>query len=242
MQATRFTSAVGVAGKQCRTSSRHICRANTATIAKLDLRKWLALNVTRANLIESQGGRTTRNIDGVVYEITYNPSEDRITVADMQRGLSYPVAVGEDLRIRINPEAPEPIAVSGFAFEPLQQVLKGDSPGAEAINGRAAMIGFLACALYEIVTGVSVAQQLGSPVGAGIAAIVSTSITLASVAPAIAGKVPAQNVFPSENDSYADRLLPYVWNPLAEKLNGRVAIIGFAGLVINELIRGAPLL
>lgn len=103
---------------------------------------------------------------------------------------------------------------------------------------------------------------------------------------------PAQSAFPSENDSYADRQLPYFWTPSAEAVvsllaacgceeraggwrervpallllpplprmpaaglprqpppthpnsrlqNGRVAMVGLVGLLVTELVRGAPL-
>ena len=44
-----------------------------------------------------------------------------------------------------------------------------------------------------------------------------------------------------QNDSYASTQLPYFWTALAEIINGRVAMVGLAGLLVNELVRGAPL-
>ena len=78
--------------------------------------------------------------------------------------------------------------------------------------------------------------------GAAGAAALALLLTAASVAPALAGRVPVQKVLPSENDPYADGPLPYTWSPLAEKINGRLAMLGIAALLVTELIRGAPLL
>lgn len=118
------------------------------------------------------------------------------------------------------------------------QVLRGDSIGAELVNGRTAMVAFLACAIKELATGTSTVEQLSTPAGAALAIVVSTAVLAASVAPAATGKVAAQQLFPQDNDPYADRLLPAVWNGLAEKINGRVAMVGMAGLIITELVRG----
>jgi hypothetical protein len=118
------------------------------------------------------------------------------------------------------------------------QVLRGDSLGAELVNGRAAMVAFVACAVGELATGTSTVQQLASPAGAALAAALSIAVMAASVAPAVTGKVPAQQLFPLDNDPYADRLLPYFWSGLAEKINGRAAMVGMAALIINELLHG----
>ena len=95
------------------------CRATK--VAKLDFSRWKAINVTKMNLIESQGGRTTRNIDGSVYDISYEAGSDVVVVVDRQKGLRYPAMVGEDNRVRIDLESGEAAAV-GLSLEPLQQV------------------------------------------------------------------------------------------------------------------------
>lgn len=43
---------------------------------------WKSLNITKASLIDSQGGKATRNIDGVVYDISYDAAADSILVID----------------------------------------------------------------------------------------------------------------------------------------------------------------
>ena len=37
---------------------------------------------------------------------------------------------------------------------------------------------------------------------------------------------------PSEQASYPDELLPSVWTPFAEKINGRVAMVAFTLMLI----------
>lgn len=52
---------------------------------------------------------------------------------------------------------------------------------------------------------------------------------------------PLPSPCPLQNDSYAATQLPYFWTALAEIINGRVAMIGLVGLLVTELVRGAPL-
>lgn len=99
------------------------CRAAPKTSTKVDTSRWKALNVTKMNLIESQGGRTTRNIDGAIYDISYEAGSDAIVVVDKSKGLRYPAMVGDDNRVRIDLGSGEAYAV-GLAMEPLQQVSK----------------------------------------------------------------------------------------------------------------------
>lgn len=134
-------------------------------------------------------------------------------------GLSFPAAVDEFSRIRIDAASGgAPHAVAGFSAEALAPLLRADAPGAELINGRAAMLGFYGILATELATGQSALEQLASPAGAVAAATVALLTLAASVAPAVVGKVPASRVLPSEGDPYADGPLPYTWSPLAEKV------------------------
>lgn len=70
--------------------------------------------------------------------------------------MRYPATVGEDLRIKINTAKPLTVGRTGVAsvtVESLGSILRGDSDGAEVLNGRAAMIGFLLSAGVEASTG-----------------------------------------------------------------------------------------
>ncbi len=95
-------------------------------------------------------------------------------------------------------------------------------------------VGFLGIAVTEVLTNQSALQQLTSPTGVAAAVAAGVLTFAASVAPAVAGRVPAVKVVANENDSFADGPLPYTWNALAEKLNGRVAMVGLLGLILAE--------
>ncbi|KAG2500341.1 hypothetical protein HYH03_001916 [Edaphochlamys debaryana] len=206
----------------------------TATLAKPSVKDMKALNVTKSSLVSSQGGETTRNLDGVVYHITYDAAKDEVVVVDRKLGLRFPTAVDEQNRIRIDTSSPQPHAVAGFSPDALAPVLRGDAPGAEIINCRAAMIGYFGIVIAEFATGQSALAQLSSPAGAAGALALAVGVLAASVAPAIAGKVAPSRVIPDDNDPFPDRPLPYAWNALAEKVNGRVAMMGTLGLILFE--------
>lgn len=124
------------------------------------------------------------------------------------------------------------------SFEQLQSMLKGNGPGPEIINGRVAMAGFTGGAIIEIISGQPFLAQLATPAGATSAAALAVLITAASVAPTFTGKVTAENVFPSVNDSYPNSQLPGFWNPLAEIFNARAAMMGIFFLVLSEHLNG----
>ncbi|GLI65723.1 hypothetical protein VaNZ11_009319, partial [Volvox africanus] len=190
----------------------------TATPGKVvDLKLWKPINLTKNNLIGAQGGETTRNVDGVVYFVSYDASKDEIVVVDRKLGVRFPAAADDQNRVRIDAASPLPHAVAGFNVEAYQPVLRADSPNAETINGRVAMVGFLGVAATEIITGQSALQQLASTSGAAAAAVAGLLTLAASIAPAVMGRVPAAKVVANEADSFPDRPLPYTWNALAEK-------------------------
>lgn len=205
-----------------------------STVKAKDLKAWTPLNVTKGNLVESQGGETTRNIDGVVYHISYDKAADEVVVVDRKMGKRFPAAIDENSRVRIDTSAAMPYSVAGFSADAFQPVLRGDSAGAEIINCRAAMVGYLGVLAVELASHQPALAQLASPAGAAAAAAVGLLTLAASIAPAVAGKVPASQVILLESDSFPGRPLPYIWHPLAEKLNGRVAMVGLVGLILVE--------
>ncbi|MCO5594862.1 hypothetical protein L7F22_048897 [Adiantum nelumboides] len=94
-----------------------------------------------------------------------------------------------------------------------------------------AMVGFVWALAAEKLTGLSVMEQLFNPATSGLlwfAAVVQL-FTLASIIP-----------FANGESTDARRWGPF--NAKAERWNGRLAMIGFAALVIDEMIRQGPLI
>ncbi|BDA50660.1 probable carotene biosynthesis-related protein CBR, chloroplastic at C-terminar half [Coccomyxa sp. Obi] len=108
----------------------------------------------------------------------------------------------------------------------------------EAINGRAAMLGFVAAVVAELQTGQSVWSQLAGKYvngdlkehaqglsSLGFGAIVAL-LTYASIAPQFqAGEKPDSRSFGP-------------FTPFLEAWTGRIAMLGFSGLLLVELIKG----
>ncbi|EFJ41442.1 hypothetical protein VOLCADRAFT_107717 [Volvox carteri f. nagariensis] len=217
-----------------RCSATATTTTTTAPGKVADLKLWKPINLTKNNLVGAQGGETTRNIDGVVYYVSYDTTKDDIVVVDRKLGVRFPAAIDDQNRVRIDTSNPMPHAVAGFSVETYQPILRANAPSAETINGRVAMVGFLGIAAVEVLSGQSALQQLTSSTGAAAAVATGLLTLAASIAPAVAGRVPAAKVVANENDSFPDGPLPYTWNALAEKLNGRVAMVGTLGLILVE--------
>ena len=175
-----------------------------------------------------------------VYTINYDAEKDTVIIKDMVNRVRYESEVGEkDNRISLIWETGTPLA-GPPSFQQLQMLLKGDGPAPEVVNGRAAMAAFVGITVVEAVSGQTVFAQIATPAGAFAALTLVLLTTAASVAPAFTGKVSIDKVLPNPNDSYPDQQLPFYFSPLAEQINGRVAMIGVAALIINEAIRGVP--
>ncbi|KAK9845329.1 hypothetical protein WJX81_003579 [Elliptochloris bilobata] len=129
------------------------------------------------------------------------------------------------------PNLPPPPASSPAVASPVPSASPsfGDvfafaGPGPEVINGRLAMLAFVAAAGAEFATGFTAVQQLAeAPVLVGITFAV---FIIASLIPMFRGVSPASK----SNGPFT---------PTAEMLNGRAAMLGFVALLATEWAKGA---
>ncbi|KAL3681180.1 hypothetical protein R1sor_024136 [Riccia sorocarpa] len=108
-----------------------------------------------------------------------------------------------------------------------QDIFAFSGPAPETINGRLAMLGFVGILALEIGTGNSFTTQLQTG-GISLAVLTAGLFTVASLIPMFQG-VTAE----SKSKSF--------WSSDAEKLNGRVAMVGLIALAITEYVNGTPL-
>ncbi|KAG2485186.1 hypothetical protein HYH03_016075 [Edaphochlamys debaryana] len=205
----------------------------------IDTRSWYPINtLTRATLVELQGIPLQKSTEsGFNLTISYEPEVDELVVIDYAKGLRFPAVFGPDNKVRVDLANGVPTAVIGLSFEALRDVLRADSANAELINGRAAMLGVFLGIMGEISTDDIVVRQLFTTEGAYNAMLVGALVLAASVAPAVLGRVPVQMVFPTETNPPSEAGdYPNVWNYNAERLNGRVAMVGFLGLMVSEML------
>lgn len=159
-----------------------------------------------------------------IVRVEYIPGNDSIIVKDVAAGMEYKTGVEEKTsRITVLLDSGVPLP-GPPSFAALAAVLRADGPGPEAINGRLAMVAFLAAAGAEAATGVPLAAQLASGAGLAAAAALAAAVIAASLAPAYVGAKRIGEVFPSTNDAYPDSQLPFYFSPLAEVINGRAAM------------------
>ena len=88
---------------------------------------------------------------------------------------------------------------------------------AERVNGRAAMIGFTSALIDEVMTGNSISTQFHDNIG----------LSVAGASLAFLGT--AAN---SKDEGYVQGF----WKPETELLNGRLAMVGIASLLLTESI------
>jgi hypothetical protein len=104
-----------------------------------------------------------------------------------------------------------------------------DGAAPETINGRLAMLGFVWAFLAEKATGLTVGQQVFGPGNFGNISFIALVqlIAYASLVPIINGE-----------STDARSFGPF--NAKAERWNGRLAMLGFAALLLDEFIRQTP--
>jgi len=99
-----------------------------------------------------------------------------------------------------------------------------DGPGPETINSRLAMIGVTSCLAAEFVRGIGLKEQIGE---APISILtVFVLISLASYVPIFRGY--------TRKEDFSNG--PFT--PKSENWNGRLAMIGFAGILVTEALSG----
>lgn len=120
------------------------------------------------------------------------------------------------------PETGDTSPWSIFAFD-------GAAP--ETINGRLAMVGFVWAVIGEKVSGLSVIDQVLSPGSTGLIWFLASVqiLTYASLVP----------IFNAKESTDARSFGPFT--AMAERWNGRAAMIGFASLLLTELFIQGPL-
>ena len=123
------------------------------------------------------------------------------------------------------PAAPKPVTKK--ANPSVWDALAFSGPAPERINGRLAMVGFVAALSVEAARGGGLLDQAGSGAGLGWFLATAGVFSLASLVPLLQG----QSV---ESKSSG------IWSADAELWNGRFAMLGLVALAATEFITGAP--
>ncbi|XP_037425766.1 high molecular mass early light-inducible protein HV58, chloroplastic-like [Triticum dicoccoides] len=125
------------------------------------------------------------------------------------------------------PAAPKPKSKAANANPSVWDALAFSGPAPERINGRLAMVGFVAALSVEAARGGGLLDQAGSGAGLGWFLTTAAVFSVASLVPLLQG----QSV---ESKSSG------VWTADAELWNGRFAMLGLVALAVTEFITGTP--
>ncbi|CAM0905505.1 unnamed protein product [Alopecurus aequalis] len=126
----------------------------------------------------------------------------------------------------ISSPTPSPAAPKLKANPSVWYALAFSGPAPESINGRLAMVGFVAALTVEAARGGGLLDQAGSGAGLGLFLTTAAVFSVASMVPLLQG----QSV---ESKSSG------VWSADAELWNGRFAMLGLVTLAATEFITGA---
>ncbi|GAV57550.1 Chloroa_b-bind domain-containing protein [Cephalotus follicularis] len=120
------------------------------------------------------------------------------------------------------PPPPKPVVSTKFS-----DVLAFDGPAPERINGRLAMIGFVAAIAVELAKGQDVFDQISN---GGVSWFIGTSVLLS-----LASLIPLFKGVTVESKSGG------VMTSDAELWNGRFAMLGLVALAFTEFVKGGSL-
>lgn len=122
--------------------------------------------------------------------------------------------------------------------ETIQDVMAFTGPAPERVNGRLAMLAFVAVAFGELTTGKSVLEQV--PTVPFRIVIVSLLISAASIIPKYSSGTSLHDLTEAASRTGLPPQLKF-FNKTHEVWLGRVAMLGFTGLIIAELVKGGAL-
>eukprot|EP00882_Tetradesmus_deserticola_P000216 GHRQ01000242.1.p1 GENE.GHRQ01000242.1~~GHRQ01000242.1.p1 ORF type:complete len:222 (+),score=83.11 GHRQ01000242.1:257-922(+) len=128
----------------------------------------------------------------------------------------------------ISPRMAELRADMGKAGSDLTTMQTFDGPGPETINGRLAMLAVATGLAGEYFTGMGLSEQTADHPLVVFASFVIISI--ATYVPIFKGY--------TRKEPFANHFLGLNWSPKAENWNGRLAMMGFTGMIFTEAISG----
>ncbi|KAK1681963.1 hypothetical protein QYE76_042811 [Lolium multiflorum] len=127
----------------------------------------------------------------------------------------------------ISSPTPTPAAPKPKAKPSVWDALAFSGPAPERINGRLAMVGFVAALSVEAARGGGLLDQAGSGAGLGWFLTTAALFSVASMVPLLQGQT-------VESKSSG------IWSADAELWNGRFAMLGLVALAATEFITGTP--
>lgn len=154
-----------------------------------------------------------------------NAQANSATPRDMAKPTSYPHADA----VNVSPEIAERRADLGKDAS-LGQIQAFDGPAPETINGRLCMLAVPLCLWWEAVYGQDVVAQVKDHPYSVLAVFVI--ISLASYIPIVRGY--------TRKEPFANQAGGFNWTPKAENWNGRIAMLGFTGILITEAYTMMP--